>query len=130
MLVSIFLLVFALATPALSDSDCPWLGNDLHLWSEDSTWGDGGLPVDGEEVVIEQPILLDTYTARLDRLTIRNGGSLVFSPDVELAKLTVGVVKIEDNGALLIGGPDCRFPGQAEVLQSRHKKTSLFQFTF
>jgi len=30
--------------------------------------------------------------------------------------LTTGVVRIQDNGSLLIGGPECRFPGQAEIL--------------
>ena len=74
------------------------------------------MPKDGDVVVVEQAILLDTETARLDTISIRDGGSLVFSPDVELAKLTSGLVKIENNGSLLIGVPDCRFLGRAEVL--------------
>ena len=114
-MLSFFLLGFALIPLSMSEP-CPWLGPDLHRWSNPLTWGDVGLPKDGDVVMVDKAILLDTETASLDTITIIDGGSLVFSPDVELAKLTVGVVKIEDNGSLLIGGPECRFPGRAEVL--------------
>ena len=114
-MLSFFLLGFALIPLSMSEP-CPWLGPDLHRWSNPLTWGDVGLPKDGDVVMVDKAILLDTETASLDTITIIDGGSLVFSPDVELAKLTVGVVKIEDNGSLLIGGPECRFPGHAEVL--------------
>ena len=96
---AIFLLAFLLIPPSMSDS-CPWLAADLHRWSSPLTWGDLGVPKDGDVVVVEQAILLDTETARLDTISIRDGGSLVFSPDVELAKLTSGLVKIENNGSL------------------------------
>ena len=115
-MLSVFLLVFSLFTPQSLSDPCPWLGPDLHRWSNPLTWGDAGVPKDGEAVLVDKAILLDTETASLDTITIIDGGSLIFSPDVELAKLTAGVVKIEDNGSLLIGGPDCRFPGRAEVL--------------
>ena len=114
----VFLLGLALVSPSFQSEPCPWLDVNLQRWSDPSTWKERGgvLPKDGESVVVENALLLDTETARLDTLSIRNGGSLVFSPDVDLAKLTAGVVKIQENGYLLIGGPECRFLGRAEVL--------------
>jgi len=95
---------------------CPWESPDLLPWSDAATWGDQGIPGDGDILELRQPVLLDTQTARLESLIILEGGALVFSPDTQLAKLTVGVVRIQENSSLLIGGPECRFPGQAEIL--------------
>ena len=111
----LFLLVFINISPCMSNS-CPWLAPNLARWSDPLTWGNLGVPGDGDTVVMNQAILLDTETARLKTLIMRDGGSLIFSPDVELAKLTVGVVKILENGSFLIGGPECRFQGRAEVV--------------
>ena len=110
----LFLLVFINISPCMSSS-CPWLAPNLARWSDPLTWGNQGIPEDGDTVVLNQAILLDTETARLNSLILKDGGSLIFSPDVELAKLTVGVVKIQENGSFLIGGPECRFQGHAEV---------------
>ena len=115
LLILLFLLVFINISPGMSSS-CPWLASNLARWSDPLTWGNQGVPGDGDTVVINQAILLDTETARLNSLILRYGGSLIFSPDVELSKLTVGVVRIQENGSFLIGGPECRFQGQAEVV--------------
>ena len=105
-----------LLTGGAAASPCPWEDSSLARWSHPSTWGDQGVPGDGQQVDLEVAVLLDTVSARLDTLTIRDGGSVVFSPEVEVARLTAGVVKVQGNGSLLIGGPDCRFPGRAEVV--------------
>ena len=98
-----------------TQASCPWELENLSPWSDPATW-DQGLPADGNIVELRKPVLLDTETTRLHTLIIRDGGMLVFSPNVPLAKLTVGVVKVQENGSLLIGASDCRFPGQAEIL--------------
>merc|ERR1719153_2165127 len=122
-------LLLLLSVPSLS-LPWPWLVPNLQPWSDPLTWGDKGLPGDGDIVDVMQGILLDTETARLESLIIRDGGSLVFSPNVEMVKLTAGVVRIQENGSLLIGGPECRFPGQAEILLTGKKgpDTSIGQF--
>ena len=109
------ILLLLLVTSCFS-SPCPWTAPDLLPWSDPLTWGDKGIPGDGDIVELRQPVLLDTETARLDSLLILDGGVLVFSPDVPLAKLVVGVVVIQKDGALLIGGPECRYTGSAEIL--------------
>ena len=62
------------------------------------------------------PLLLDTETARIGGLVLRDGGRLIFSPDAALAKLTSDYVLIQDGGSLEIGSDDCRFRGNAEIL--------------
>ena len=122
----LFLLVFINISPCMSSS-CPWLAPNLVRWSDPLTWGNQGVPRDGDTVVVNQAILLDTETTRLNTLILRDGGSLIFSPDVELSKLTVGVVKIQENGSFLIGGPECRFQGSVMRVGSDTFGDPIFQ---
>ena len=46
------------------------------------------VPVDDQVVTITKPILLDTATARLGGIEIRDGGRLVFSPSASPIALT------------------------------------------
>ena len=67
-------------------------------------------------MVITKPILLDSVTPRLNSVTIKDGGLLVFDPSADLAKLTTGSVLIENDGEMWIGSADCKFQGKAEIL--------------
>ena len=67
-MLSVFLLVFALVPLSMSEP-CPWLGPDLNSWSNPLTWGDVGVPKDGDVVMVDKAILLDTETASLDTIT-------------------------------------------------------------
>ena len=107
------LLLSLLCLPVLS-SLCPWDLPSLQPWSDTETWG-GSPPKDGDIVTVTKHILLDTWTARIKLLDIRDGGMVVFSPDVDV-RLTVGIVRVIHNGSLLVGGPDCRYPGHAEII--------------
>ena len=62
------------------------------------------------------PILLNTETARLGGLKLKDGGRLVFDPNADLAKLTSEYVLIEDMGSMAIGSEECKFQGNAEIL--------------
>merc|ERR1711970_929094 len=93
---------------------CPWKLPGLKNWSDSSTWG-GHPPQDGDTVTVTTPILLDTQTPRIKLLDIRDGGMVVFSPQHE-TKLTVGIVRLINNGSLLIGSPECRFEGRADIV--------------
>ena len=46
------------------------------------------VPIDKQVVTITKPILLDTATARLGGVEIRDGGRLVFSPSAGPVALT------------------------------------------
>ena len=46
------------------------------------------VPIDEQAVTITKPVLLDTATARLGGVEIKDGGRLVFSPDVGKVALT------------------------------------------
>ena len=67
-------------------------------------------------VQINEPILLNTETERLNRVVIGNGGRLVFDPSADLTKLTSGSITIDEGGYLDIGSSDCPFTGNAEIL--------------
>ena len=66
----LFLLVFINISPCTSSS-CHWLAPNLARWSDPLTWGNQGIPEDGDTVVLNQAILLDTETARLNSLIIK-----------------------------------------------------------
>ena len=51
------------------------------------------VPVDEQVVTINKPILLDTATARLGGVEIRDGGRLVFSPSAGPIALTTRWLK-------------------------------------
>ena len=74
LLILLFLLVFINISPCMSSS-CPWLAPNLVRWSDPLTWGNLGVPGDGDTVVVNQAILLDTETARLNALIIKFGYS-------------------------------------------------------
>jgi hypothetical protein len=40
---------------------------------------------------------------------------IVFSP-IDEVKLTAGIVRLIHNGSMLVGSPECRYPGQAEII--------------
>ena len=73
-------------------------------------------PSPSGEIEINEPILLDTETERLNKVVIGNGGKLVFDPTVPLAKLTSSKIIIDDGGYIDIGSSDCPFSGKAEIL--------------
>ena len=66
----LFLVVFININPCTSSS-CPWLAPNLAHWSDPLTWGNQGIPEDGDTVVVNQAILLDTETTRLNALIIK-----------------------------------------------------------
>ena len=70
LLLLLFLLVFINISPCISSS-CPWLAPNLARWSDPLTWGNQGIPEDGDTVVLNQAILFDTETARLNSLIIK-----------------------------------------------------------
>ena len=72
--------------------------------------------MEGDDVHITKPILLDGVTPALNSVHIHDGGILVFDPSVDLAKLTTGSVLIENDGEMWIGSSDCKFQGNAEIL--------------
>lgn len=84
---------------------CPHEGIEK-LWSKMDLTGD---------VEITEPIVLDIETEDLNTVVISGNGSLIFSSDVPLAKLTSSRITIDDGGSLVIGSDDCRFSGKAEI---------------
>jgi hypothetical protein len=74
------------------------------------------VPGDRADVVITTPILLDVVTASLKSVIIKDGGRLVFSPDVDLAMISSAYILVENEGYFEIGSSDCLFDGNAEVL--------------
>jgi hypothetical protein len=62
------------------------------------------------------PILLDEVTAKLKSVVIKDGGRLVFSPDVDHAKISSDYIMVQTDGYFEIGSSDCPFEGNAEVL--------------
>ena len=74
------------------------------------------MPVDGEVLTLDFPLLLDTTTARLGGMYIVGSGRLVFDPNAELAKLVTKFALMEDGGSLEIGSEECPFEGDAEIL--------------
>ena len=77
------------------------------------------VPVDGEDVTIDSPVLFSGESARLGRVTVVSGGRLVFDPaSTVLNKLTANSVLIDDEGKLEIGAedPKCWYKGQAEIM--------------
>ena len=64
---------------------------------------------------ITAPVLLDIESPRMAGIVIKDGGRLVFSPEVASAKLTTGYVLISDNGTLEIGSEECKFTGNATI---------------
>ena len=107
-------LLFLLLLSGQVSSLCPWELPGLQPWSDLSTW-DGNPPQDGKTVRVTKPILLDTKTPRIELLDIRDGGIVVFSPHIE-TRLTVGIVRLTNNGSLMIGSPKCRFAGRADIV--------------
>ena len=66
--------------------------------------------------MLTRPFLLDTTTARLGGLTLKDGGRLVFSPSDDGVKLISDFVLIEDGGSLEIGSATCFFENEAEIV--------------
>lgn len=109
-----FLILLCSGEVFSQQSVCPWDLPGLQPWSALDTW-DGSPPRENESILVTKPILLDTQTPRLKMLDIRDGGMIVFSPEHQV-KLTAKFVRLIHNGSLLIGSPDCRYPGQAEIM--------------
>merc|ERR1719188_1140811 len=85
---------------------CPHEDGSFDNWSSPATWDDGKVPIDEQVVTITKPILLDTATARLGGVEIRDGGRLVFSPSAAASQpvaLTARHVMIGDGGRMDIG---------------------------
>ena len=74
------------------------------------------VPGENHQVIITKPILLDGVTERLSSVVVRDGGRLVFDPNVKNAKLTTDGLLIGNNGEVWIGSSDCKFQGRAEIL--------------
>ncbi|XP_037067926.1 cell surface hyaluronidase-like [Pollicipes pollicipes] len=102
-----------MALARLAVGVCPHDDAALKSWSDAATWASGAVPVEGEAVVVTEPILLDTATPFLVSVEVAAGGRLVFDPDVALAKLAAEFVLV--NGELWVGAEDCPFTGQAEL---------------
>ena len=77
------------------------------------------VPINEQVVTITKPVLLDTATARLGGVEIKDGGRLVFSPTAATGPvaLTARHVLIGDGGRMDIGGPEdeCRFEAEADI---------------
>lgn len=100
------------AAPPPGESDsCPWKDASLLRWSSAGSWPDGAVPANGASIVLTQPILLDTDTARLDQLEIQKGGRLVFSPAAPLT-LTAHSIRMTDGGSLVVGNEECEYPAR------------------
>ena len=54
-------------------------------------------------------------TADLHKVTIKDGGRIVFDPTVPLAKISAEYIIVEADGYFEIGSEDCRFDGLAHV---------------
>ena len=78
-------------------------------WSNPSTWGDEGLPVEGQDVVIDDNILLDINTPNLGDLVIN--GELVF----ERKDLHLTADRIVVNGLLQVGTASSPFEQVARI---------------
>ncbi|XP_053374255.1 cell surface hyaluronidase-like [Mercenaria mercenaria] len=93
-------------------ADCPHLRPGLLKWSSSETWGSEGEPMDGENVVISQNILLDKSPASLYNITILAGGSLIFNPEV---KMELRARNIFVQGTMEIGSEDCPYNGTLTI---------------
>lgn len=102
------LTIFVSATLAVCPND-----DVTELWSDAATWG-GVVPADGADLIITKPILLDTATASLGAVIIKDGGQLVFSPDHNVS-LTADSVYIKDQGRMDIGSETCPYTSETVV---------------
>lgn len=84
-------------------------------------WSDMNLSGDVE---ITEPVVLDTETGDLNTVVVKGEGSIIFSPDVDMAKLTSSRITVQDGGSVIIGSDDCRFDGNAEIELTGNKINS------
>lgn len=109
------LLVTIIKLSFSSASSCPWESPDIERWSDPSTWDDGVPPVDRQNIRITKKILLDTITPDLGKVDLIDGGMLIFDPFSQDVKLTADFIHILNDGHLIIGNPECEYPGNAEI---------------
>ncbi|KAL5012312.1 hypothetical protein ScPMuIL_010863 [Solemya velum] len=91
-------------------SGCPHL-DPLLMWNATSTWANGQVPIEGENVIVTNDVLLLESPPILKSITIESGARLVIYPgDI---KIVTDFIHIK--GRLDAGSEDCRFTGQLNI---------------
>ena len=93
----------------------------VDVWSSNFTWGGGPLPAEGDFVVINRTVVLDTKTPILKLLLIK-GGELIFDRDGEDNQIELHAqnVLITSNGRLEVGTQDKPFLKKTQIVLYGH----------
>ncbi|XP_052812651.1 cell surface hyaluronidase-like [Mya arenaria] len=91
--------------------DCPHTRSNYKRWSNDADWLNGR-PIDGENLVIVDNVIIDSSTPDFHNVTILSTGSLTFDPEVDL-KFRAANIMVD--GRFEIGNDDCPYKGKLEI---------------
>lgn len=103
-------------------ADCPHERAGLKAWSQASTWGVNGAPQSGDSITITDKILMDVAPPPLYNISIKDGGMLTFSPEVDLV-LKAANIYIQKHGSMHIGCGDCPYRGKLEIVLTGNRKS-------
>ncbi|KAF2072731.1 hypothetical protein CYY_005947 [Polysphondylium violaceum] len=98
-----------------SEKYCPDQKEGLKKWSSPTTWPNGMVPKDNDNVTItsDMKVLLDCCSNRINNLTILAGGQLVFSSKHGPVSLTATYIYVF--GKFEIGSESCKYAEKATI---------------
>ncbi|XP_070199288.1 cell surface hyaluronidase-like isoform X2 [Littorina saxatilis] len=106
-------------------TSCPWDETGLLLWSEASSWQNGSVPAENEQVVIPsgRRVLLDVQPVVLTSLTIESGAALIWG---NVAGLTLTTQYVLVDGEFHMGSASCRLKESAAIKLTGRSNSNIF----
>ncbi|XP_067401067.1 fibrocystin isoform X2 [Emydura macquarii macquarii] len=98
-------------------------------WSKSSSWLDGHLPQDGDNVTVErgQTLLVDNTTAILNLLHVKGGKLLLIGPGP--IEIHAHYILVSDGGKFQVGSPDEPFHDKAHIhLHGSFRSATFFPY--
>lgn len=83
-------------------------------WSSASAWTNGKVPARDADVTITKEVFFDVASARLGKLTVADGGSLIFPVD-KIATLYLVDFEVQPGGSVQIGTPTTPVTGRVDI---------------